>query len=278
MQFGISTHLYHADRLDRDHLVEIAAHGFELVEVFATRTHVDYHDAAALAALRTHLTETGLRAHSVHAPIADGLRDGVWGAPLSMATADEPARRLAVDETRAALRAARALDAGIVVVHLGVPVAQAPDSRDNRLEAAARSLDALREEAAALDVRLALEVIPNPISEAEALVRFIEEDLDDPRIGICLDSGHAFMMGDLIDAIEAVSGHLITTHLHDNRRRADDHLVPFDGGIDWAAAAMTLQKVGYDGAWMFELAASGDPRQVLEKAQKARERLERLLQ
>ena len=33
MSFGISTHLYVADRLDRDHLVEIAAHGFEAIEV-----------------------------------------------------------------------------------------------------------------------------------------------------------------------------------------------------------------------------------------------------
>ena len=36
--FGISTHLYLGDRLDRDHLVEIAAHGFDAVEVFAVAT------------------------------------------------------------------------------------------------------------------------------------------------------------------------------------------------------------------------------------------------
>ena len=35
--FGISTHLCLSERLDRDHLVEIAAHGFEAVEVFAVR-------------------------------------------------------------------------------------------------------------------------------------------------------------------------------------------------------------------------------------------------
>ena len=36
-------------------------------------------------------------------------------------------------------------------------------------------------------------------------------------------------MGDLVDAIETVSGHLITTHVHDNRGKLDDHLAPFDG-------------------------------------------------
>ena len=41
MQFGVSTHLYHDQRLGRDHLVEIAAHGFEAVEIFANRPHFD---------------------------------------------------------------------------------------------------------------------------------------------------------------------------------------------------------------------------------------------
>ena len=50
-QYGISTHLYHNQRLSRDHLVEIAAHGFETVEVFATRTHFDYHNPASVADL-----------------------------------------------------------------------------------------------------------------------------------------------------------------------------------------------------------------------------------
>ena len=34
--FGVSTHLFHGQRLAREHLLEIAAHGFDTVEVFAT--------------------------------------------------------------------------------------------------------------------------------------------------------------------------------------------------------------------------------------------------
>jgi sugar phosphate isomerase/epimerase len=277
MQFGVSTHLYHDARLDRDHLVEIAAHGFNAVEIFATRTHVDYHHAEILAELSEHLRDTGLRAHSVHAPITESLRDGVWGPAYSLATTDESARKRAVDETIAALRAAQQLQAAFLVLHLGVPLAQQPDGRDNRRDAVLRSLDALHGAAAGSGVRLALEVIPNPISHADALVTFIEDELEAADVGICLDSGHAFLMGDLVDAIETVSGHLVTTHLHDNRRVSDDHLVPFDGAINWAEAAMTLQKVGYEGVWLFELAATDTPRRVLERAESARHRLERFL-
>ena len=62
-QFGVSTHLYHSQRLSREHLLEIAAHGFERVEVFATRTHFDYHNPAAVADLQQWLAEAGLELH-----------------------------------------------------------------------------------------------------------------------------------------------------------------------------------------------------------------------
>ena len=61
-RFGVSTHLYHDQRLDREHLVEIAAHGFECVEVFATRTHFDYHDSVAVRTLAEWLEDTRLTA------------------------------------------------------------------------------------------------------------------------------------------------------------------------------------------------------------------------
>ncbi len=36
------------------------------------------------------------------------------------------------------------------------------------------------------------------------------------------------------------SGHVITTHVHDNDGRDDIHLVPFDGTIDWTATLMAM--------------------------------------
>jgi sugar phosphate isomerase/epimerase len=77
--------------------------------------------------------------------------------------------------------------------------------------------------------------------------------------------------------VETVSGHLITTHLHDNNGKTDDHLLPFDGAIDWPAVLMAFRKVGYDGVWMFELAPADVPRRVLEQAQRARRKMEELL-
>jgi sugar phosphate isomerase/epimerase len=277
LQFGISTHLYHDHRLDRDHLVEIAAHGFEAIEIFANRPHLDLGDRAAVRELVESMRDTGLRPHSIHAPIADALEGGVWGNPISIANGDERARARAVEQVGAAITLAHQLEALFVVVHVGIPESQQPRPEDNRAEAARRSIEALADLASPLGVRLALEVIPNRLSTAEQLVRLIEDELELPDVGVCFDFGHAQLAGDLLDAIETLSGHVLTTHVHDNRGRTDDHLVPFEGKIQWEAGLMALQKIGYEGVLMFELAAAIEPRVTLERAQRAGERLQRMM-
>jgi sugar phosphate isomerase/epimerase len=274
-RFGISTHLFHEQRLSRDHLVHIAAHGFESIELFATRTHFDYHDAHAAAALAEWLSDTGQQLHSVHAPIVESLKDGKWVGSFSNASGDDSRRRAAIAETEATLGVARHIPFQYLVLHLGMPTVERVPPGDNQPAAARRSLEEIAEMAARVNVRVAVEVIPNGLSSAAALARLIEEDLDGLDIGVCLDYGHAHLMGDLGEAVEAVSGHLWTTHVHDNGGKRDEHLVPYAGSIDWDAAMMETQKIGYDGTLMFEVADTGDPVNVLERCVKARARLEK---
>jgi sugar phosphate isomerase/epimerase len=277
-RFGISTHLYHDRRLERDHLVEIAAHGFECVELFATRTHFDYHDGAAARALAEWLEDTRLTLHSMHAPITASYNGSEWGEMFSIAFGDEERRSKATSETEAALAVAQTIPFRYLVMHLGVPEMAKAGASENNRDAARRSLETTHAIAERAGVRLAVEVIPNALSTPESLVAFLENDLEGLNAGICMDVGHAHMLGDLGDAIETCSGHILTTHLHDNRRRSDDHLAPGEGNIDWPATLMELQKVGYDGAWMFEVANTSTPKAVLEKVEKARRKFESLLQ
>jgi len=290
-QFGVSTHLYHNHRLSREHLLEIAAHGFETVELFATRTHFDFHNEASIGDLQQWLGEAGLTLHAIHAPIGESYRGGRWEGPLTIASGDPGARAHALDQAEQALYIARRVPTSAFVVHLGLPRWQRGDAVGGRTGAGAdagaaagdtrdgarRSVDHLASIAAPLGVRIALEVIPNELSRAGSLVHFVEEDLERTDVGICLDFGHAHLEGDLVDTIETVSGHLATTHLHDNRGRADDHLLPFEGTIDWPGALTAIQKVGYDGPLILEIEGRGATKETLQKAKRARERMERLM-
>jgi sugar phosphate isomerase/epimerase len=273
--FGVSTHLFHEERLTRDHLVHIAAHGFEAVELFATRAHFDYHDDRARTQLAEWLSDTRLELHSVHAPAFEALRHGRWVGAFSNASSEETRRRAAIAEAAAALALARLVPFRFLVTHIGVPTSEAISGADNQRNAARRSIDELVALAAQVNVRVAIEVIPNPLSGASDLMDLIEEELDGLDVGICLDYGHAHLMGDLGEAIETVSGHLVTTHVHDNGGKRDDHLVPFAGTIEWEAAMMSTQKIGYDGIFMLEVGDTGDPVDVLRRSVKARERLEK---
>ena len=275
--FGVSSHLYHNYRLSREHLLEVAAHGFERVEIFATRTHFDYQNPAAVADLQGWLADAGLELHGVHAPIGESFEGGRWGPPINIASPDPAVRARAMDDTERALQIARRIPFGVLVTHIGLPRSQPAAATENSRDAARRSLDELQRLAAPLGVMIALEVIPNELSRAGSLVHFVETELESRSAGICLDFGHAHMDGDLIDAVETVSGHLVTTHVHDNRGRTDDHLLPFEGTIDWPGAMTAIQKVGYDGTLVLEIAAHGSAKDTLQRARKARERIERLL-
>jgi len=274
-RFSVSTYLFHQLRLDREHLVEIAAHGFDAVELFALESHFDYTDPAAVQQLGEWLDDTRLTLAAVHAPTARAY-DGTWLGSLSLATSVDAARLAAVNDSRAALDIAKVLRYDTLVVHLGLPEHVAtPD--DNDADAARASLDTLVPYAADCGVQVALEVQTNRLSTPDALVALIEDAADWPVPGICMDTGHARLLGDPVDAIEAASGHIVATHLNDNRGSRDDHLVPYDGSVDWARTLMAFLKVGYAGPWTFELAPAASPVAVLARAAQARQRFEKAL-
>jgi sugar phosphate isomerase/epimerase len=277
LRFGLSTHLFHGERLERRHLEAARAHGFDLIEVFATQTHFDYHDPARVDELARWLADLGMSAGSMHAPICAGFTNGVWGRAFSNASSQPAARDEAVRETIVAMEAARRLGAADVVLHLGLPHGQEIPPGDNDAGAIRRSLETLAQSADRAGVRLALEVIPNGLSTPNVLIDLIDADLE-VGAGICLDFGHAHILGDAPEATEALSGYVTTTHVHDNDGRDDSHLVPFEGSIDWTATLTQLWKSGYSGALVFEVADRGDAADVLARTVGARARLQAILE
>jgi sugar phosphate isomerase/epimerase len=276
-RFGVSTHLYHGERLQQAHLLEIAAHGFETLELFATRSHFDYHDEKAIRSLHEWLHNSKLELRSVHAPITDSLVNDKWGRIYSTATRDNAARQATIREVEAALGIARQVRFSFLVVHLGVPASLNPGPDDNSREAAIRSIEEIHGMAEPLGVQVALEVMGNDLSTPWALIDILERTFEGANIGICLDVGHAHLLGDTPEAIETTSEYLVTTHIHDNHRQHDDHLVPFEGSIDWGATIIAFEKIGYDGVLMYEVRDTDGPASVLDRAVRARGRLEGLM-
>lgn len=258
-RFGLSTRVFAGERLDRSHVDRVAAYGFASLELVADRGQFDYMDAAAVAGLAEWLGSAGTALHAVYAPQA-----------AAMASGDSAARLKSVDDIRRTLEIAARVPFGFLVLALGGN-GGAP-AGDPQPAAARRSLEEIVAAASGAGVSVAVEVHPHALARPAALVRMIEEELEECDLGICLDYGSAHRMGDLADAIEEVSGYLLTTHVHDARGQ-NHHLVPYAGTIDWDAAMMETQKIGYDGRLILDVAANGDTADTLARCAAARDRL-----
>lgn len=262
--------------------MEVGAHGFSRLELLAMRTHLDYHNPAVVADLQQWLAEARLELHSVRAALTEGdarlggrPQSGA-GATFTLASPDAADRRLAIGEAERALHIARRIPFRVLVVHLGLPRGPQSVPGQNSRDAARRSVEELYLRAEPLGVTLAIEILANELSAPASLVHFVDELLDTAPVGICLDFGHAHLHGDLVETIETVSEHLVAAHVHDNRGRRDEHLLPFEGSIDWPGALTALQKVGYDGVIVFEVDGGSDTG-VLRRAGRVRQRMEGLL-
>ncbi len=58
----------------------------------------------------------------------------------------------------------------------------------------------------AVGVKVALEVMGNSLSTAPDLVEILERNFEGADLGICMDVGHAHMLGDAAEAIETDVG------------------------------------------------------------------------
>ena len=268
---GLSTGCFH-DQPFGDCLPAIRAAGFDIVEVCSFPAHLDYHDRPTVERAAARLHELGLEAYSFHAPFADQID----------ITALDPAPRdsAAVDEISRAAEAAAMLGVRYFVLHPG------PENGGGAARAAA--LDRMDNAAAALDAgRRALPVtsesglvlenmLPHLFSGHVRDLLWLLGAMNTRDVGICLDTGHAFLSGDLQHVAHKLSGHLWMVHASDNRGTFDDHLPPGDGSIPWRELLAQLMRSAFSGTIILEVAGQPDRETLLAGAQRARRFLRRL--
>jgi len=238
MQHVLSTHLFVGQRLTTAGLERIRNAGFESVEIYCARQHVDYQDAAQIAELGHWFRDSPLKLHSVHSPIHN---DDVWGRSGPHAVLDitesQKAKRIAiVDEIKRAIEIAESVPFKYLIQHLGV-VDQDYDER--RIDAAFSSLDEIRVFAGQRGVEVLLENIPNGMSSAEKLNEFLVTT--HLNLNYCFDIGHAHITKGVAAEFELMKERIRSTHIHDNDGKTDSHLFPGQGTIDWKHAMGLLR-------------------------------------
>jgi sugar phosphate isomerase/epimerase len=233
----LSTYLFVNKKLTAALVGEAARAGASAIELFCSRGHFDYRSADDAHELASWLAGNNLTLHSIHSPTTrDFHLTRESGAPLSICDPERLRRQEAVDEIKRALDLVEHIPFRYCVQH----VARQRDVPDERKwDAAFSSLEHLSLFARHRGVTLAIENTPGEMATPVNLKNFLEQTRL-TSVKICFDTGHAHLDGGAPEALEIVRDFVATAHVHDNRGERDEHLLPYEGTIDWSATLSAL--------------------------------------
>jgi sugar phosphate isomerase/epimerase len=237
MQRILSTYLFVNRKLTAELVGEVARAGATAIELFCSRGHFDYRSADEARDLASWLSGNNLALHSIHSPTTrDFHLNRESGAPLSICDPERLRRQEAVDEIKRALDLVEQIPFRYCVQH----VARHRDLPDERKwDAAYSSLEHLSLFARQRGVTLAIENTPGEMATLVNLKNFLEQTRLS-NVKLCFDTGHAHLEGGGRETLGAVRNLVVTTHIHDNRGERDDHLLPYEGTIDWSETLVAL--------------------------------------
>ncbi len=237
MQRVLSTYLFVNRKLTAALVGEVARAEVSAIELFCSRGHFDYRSADDARELASWLAGNNLKLHSIHSPTTrDSYPKRDSSMPLSISDPERMRRQEAVDEIKRALDLVEHVPFRYCVQHVARP-RDIPDQR--RWDAAFSSLELLSLFARQRGVTLALENTPGEMASPANLKHFLEQTRL-TNVKLCFDTGHAHLESGVAAGLEAIRDLVVTTHIHDNRGERDDHVLPYEGTIDWNGALAAL--------------------------------------
>jgi len=265
---GISTGCFY-QRSIFDCLEQVRDAGFTIIEICSFPAHLDYRDLGLVKRASQRIRELHLEPYSFHAPFADHI---------DITSLDPAVRGPAVEAVEQAAVAAAELGARYFVIHPGPERSPIPgEERLRRMETAADSLNHLVRRCRELGTALVLEnMLPHLFFGHAKDILWILGAINACDVGICLDTGHAYLSGDLPTIVHKLSGHLWMVHASDNYGSRDDHSPPGNGSIDWSALVAQLTRLRFEGNVILEIAADASGNVDFDAAQRSRKYLHEL--
>lgn len=271
---AISSHVFLRSRLHPGLLDTLKRSGAEGIELFAARQHFDYSDRSVVREAADWFRSNPVEPFSMHAPLFADYEMGRAGGPSVNVVHHEKSRRInSMDEIKRALETAEQIPFKYLVLHLGE---REDEWSEHALEYSLTALEHLKTYASPLGVQLLVENIPNGVTEPLHLLEILRVG-HFSTIGVCLDVGHAHMLGGLPETLGELRQHIRSAHLHDNHGERDEHLWPGDGTVDWDSAYSGLMSAPLAPAGVLEIhyGLESDAEQVMDKARRAFEHFDK---
>ncbi len=268
-RIGLSTGCFYNQSI-QECLPLIRENGFSTIEVCSSPSHLDFHDKTAVCRAAERISELGMEAYSLHAPFA---------SHIDISSANQAQRNASIAEICRAAEAAAQLRAHYFVIHPG-PEDPAPGRAEEELPRVQHVIDSLNQVASRcreLGITCVLEnKLPHLVFGNTSEILWILDGIKTAEAGACLDTGHAFLSGDMHDLVHKLGDRLKMIHAHDNGGANDNHLPPGAGRIDWPGLLQNLIQIRFHGAFILEMAGSPDPGLTMANARRGRSYLRRV--
>ncbi len=214
------------------------------VDVIEVSTTDDAYDALDWRSVRANSNEYGVGLWSIHLPFWSKTRK------IDIAHMDAQTRRDTNAYLAELIKKAGDIGIPVAVIHPGLEPT-ADNERETRLNYSAESLAELAEVCAQSGMTLAVEDLPrtclgNHSDDFKILLS------GDERVRIVFDTNHLLIQKN-VDFIRVLGEKIITLHVSDYDFLNERHWLPYEGKNHWVDIVTELEKVGYEGPWLYEL-------------------------
>jgi hexulose-6-phosphate isomerase len=165
---------------------------------------------------------------------------------------DEADRKRSLEEAGRAIEIAAGLGARTILIHPGQLSPSVP--YDDCWKFALESLNALKDKAASMHIRLGLENVWNRFLMSPLEFVHLLNEINSPAVGIWFDIGNVVAVGYPEQWVRILGGkRLVGIHVKDFKRGPGDHFGTYDGfvpvfhgSVNWPEVIRQLVAVGFD--------------------------------
>ncbi|MDO4291638.1 MAG: sugar phosphate isomerase/epimerase family protein [Eubacteriales bacterium] len=290
LELGINTDFqgeFDQNEQMEEKLAQIAAAGFTHIH-WCWEWDGDYQYARAeMEQIRGWMDRYGLKAKSLHASKGSRRAVKTYGEVhyrKDYTSDSEPNRIAGVELIKNRVELSHVLGGSEIVLHMYLPYQsfeQDPETKERFYAQTFKSLDELQPFCREQKVRICIENLFEAPAELqiEQFDRLFERYPAD-FLGLCLDTGHANLVGGNEFAQKLASRYsdrLYSLHLNDNRGWGkepgcgDAHQLPGECALDWAPLMSILKKSAYEQPFVMEVMKPGpeDTEHYLKRAYEA---------
>jgi sugar phosphate isomerase/epimerase len=255
-EIGLSTGIAYRRPIE-EVLPHLRRAGLRAIEVSTAPDHLDLRRFDTLAVVARSISELGLRVVSLHAP---------FGHDVSFTNPDEGLRQRALEKLTAAADALLTLGGHLYVIHPGDEDQRWIWEREKRLALSVEVLTEVWVRCRERGLHLVIETpLPHLLGGQPDDFAWILERLPAEGTSVCLDTSHTSLGQSLYECLERFGPRIAHIQASDNGGQTDDHWPPGEGVVDWNRFTSVLERIGYRGTFMLEIAGRGEIDRDLER-------------